>query len=139
MSEQLDNIVKNLKSNFVYTRDHKFFDAWQVMSKQKDGKYYGDCEDFALTVIWKLCNENLFLFTINFLILHRYHIWLAKTDEVHAVGYAQGKYFDNIYGRTMTRKQLKESTDIKLWVPMLSPLIASKLIFGLIKKVATKS
>ena len=44
--------LKELNKDFIYTSDKKF-DTWEIMSPDKDGKYRGDCEDYALTLKYK--------------------------------------------------------------------------------------
>lgn len=40
--------LPQLNSRYVYTKDGTL-DSWQVL-EEVDGKYYGDCEDYCLTL-----------------------------------------------------------------------------------------
>ena len=49
--DQLDKMVSKLFQDFVYTPDQTQFgkrEDWRVPERQEDGKYHGDCDDFAL-------------------------------------------------------------------------------------------
>jgi hypothetical protein len=131
----MQDIITALKDDFEYTIDNpERLDPWFIM-KKVDGKYRGDCDDFALTAIWHICKKNIFLFILNFMILNRYHIWYAKIgNDGHAVAYAKGKFFENRYARLMSRQELKEN-DIRLIAPLFFPFIALKLIIGLFYKI----
>lgn len=41
--------LQELNLNYVYKAD-KRFDTWQEMQPNADGKYMGDCEDYAITL-----------------------------------------------------------------------------------------
>jgi hypothetical protein len=41
--------LADLNKNFIYQSD-KNLDNWKEMGLNKDGKYYGDCEDYCITV-----------------------------------------------------------------------------------------
>ena len=41
--------LQELNLNYVYKAD-KRFDTWQEMQSDADGKYTGDCEDYAITL-----------------------------------------------------------------------------------------
>lgn len=45
--------LEDLNRNFIYKTDmeqYKVLEEWRVITPSSDGKYYGDCEDYALTV-----------------------------------------------------------------------------------------
>jgi hypothetical protein len=136
--QRVIDIVDEINKDFVYTRDHRWFDAWTIMKRQSDGKFYGDCEDFALTVIWRLCNRNVLVFIFNFLLLGRYNIWLGRwRGEGHAIGFAHGLFFDNTVGKATDKSTM--SKEVTLWFPLITPLawfiLVPKLILGLLKKI----
>jgi predicted transglutaminase-like cysteine proteinase len=134
MTQKLEQIVETLGKNFVYDWDKKYIiDHWSVMKPGPDGKYRGDCDDFALTALWKICDENLFKFILNVLILHRYRMIFAKTPngEGHLVGYAKGKYFDNWTRQAMDKEDFLRETGHKMKFPVLSPISIWYILVGL--------
>lgn len=138
MKKDLQACLNYVSDRFVYTADKKsIFDRWNVMKLQDDGKFYGDCEDFSLTVMWYYSGQSLFKFLLN-IVLHRYVIWHVKTStgEGHAVGSIGGRYFDN-FGRKAIHKSRKEVTRAyghKFKVPFIFPFNILKLIAGYLQK-----
>ena len=54
--------VKRLNSHWTYKYDTDQFaakDHWRIM---KEPPYLGDCEDYALTVLWLICNKSMWKF-----------------------------------------------------------------------------
>lgn len=50
-------VVFQVNEEFEYTRDpdqYKFSDVWRIM---KPGQMQGDCEDYALTILWMLAGK----------------------------------------------------------------------------------
>lgn len=132
----ISNIVKEVGQKFQYKSDPRFLDYWSVM-KEDDGKLIGDCDDFALTSIWRLCGENIIIFILNVMILHRYRIYFAKTvtGEKHAVGYANGMYFDNWTREALPKDQFLARTRHKLYFFFPSPFMVLPLVFGFILRL----
>ena len=94
----IQEAVKEVHKDFLYKADKKgLFDRWFVMHPDDQGKYRGDCDDFALTVLWKLCDQKMSKWILNVIILHKYRIIWATTNVggTHVVGTAKGLYFDN--------------------------------------------
>lgn len=127
----LDDAVKYVADRFQYRRDPKWFEFWTVM-KERDGVMIGDCDDFSLTVIWKLCEENFLKFIWNVLILHRYRFYWSKasSNEWHIIGYAQNRYFDNWSKRAMNKEDFLSLTRHKIYVFIPSPLIVIYMFTG---------
>jgi hypothetical protein len=103
---------------------------------KKSDVMVGDCEDFALTSIWYACNKNIFTFILNVFILHRYRIYFAKTRSGggHAVGYANGYWFDNFTREALSKEEFLERTGHKIKLFFPSPLIMIYMFFGLFYK-----
>lgn len=135
MDKKLYDITRAISSRFVYTADHKWIDAWNIMSLDKDGVYRGDCEDFALTVIWHYCDRNIFKFVLNFFVLHRYSIWYASTSfGPHAVAKVGDFYTENLFASVLTKKELTD-VGIKVRFPFILPLMPLKFVFGGLKTI----
>lgn len=81
---------------FLYNKDKKLFigDSWRILNNKK---YHGDCDDFALTVLWLMCDKKISKFIWNVLVLHKFRLYYSRTftKEPHIIGYADGLWFDN--------------------------------------------
>ena len=92
-------MIKDLQKNFTYKYDASQYvikDAWHIMQKV-DGKYIGDCEDYALTALYLLNNKSMLRFWWSLLnkdgSIEYYKIFNAG----HAVLRYKGKRLDNIH------------------------------------------
>ena len=125
--------VRDVASKFVYREDKRIIvDHWSVM-KERDGKLYGDCDDFALTVIWKTCDENILKFFWYVMILHKHRIYHAKTHDGagHAYGYADGLYFDNWTLEALPKEEFFAKTKHRSKFFFPSPFMIVQLLVGL--------
>jgi hypothetical protein len=123
--------VAEIAQKFTYRSDPKFLDYWTIMREQ-DGVLQGDCDDFALTSIWMACDENLFSFILNVMILHRYRLYFCKTatGESHMVGYAQGLWFDNWTREALPKEEFLARTGHRVLFFWPSPLMQVQLALG---------
>jgi hypothetical protein len=74
-------------------------ESWQIMRyNAKTGKLYGDCEDFALTVLDAISDGSKRKFWF-YLITFQAVLWHCKTagGEQHVQLWFRGKWIDNIY------------------------------------------
>ena len=86
-----------LRRVFVYKPDKG--ESWQVMRyNPKTVKLYGDCEDFALTVLDAIADGSKVKFWF-YLITFQAVLWHCKTagGEQHVQLWFRGKWIDNIY------------------------------------------
>ena len=92
MQKALDDVVKN----FVYVSDERNYgsrEAWYIM-KQKP--YNGDCEDFALTILYNLCGRSVFRLLLSvFIGRGKICYTLSPKGGGHAVLRYRGLYTDN--------------------------------------------
>lgn len=129
----MEKNIRWLFSNFQYQADRKnLWDQWFVM-KQKDGKYYGDCDDFTVTGLWLLCDCSLWKFVWRVLILHRYKIHRVKTVNggFHVVAEVEGLWFDNWTGQMLQKEAFFNHTGHQYLKQYWAPYIISCLIVGL--------
>jgi hypothetical protein len=129
----ISDAVKYVRERFEFRADPRFLDYWSVM-KEVDGKMQGDCDDFALTSIWKMCDESILKFIWNVIILHRYRIYFAYTPlgEKHAVGYADGLYFDNWSRFPWPKEDFLRITKHRLYFFFPGPIIIFPILLGLL-------
>lgn len=130
----IHSAVAEVASRFQYLADKKTLigDWWFVMPEHK-GVMRGDCDDFAVTALWKRCDGSLLKFILNVLILHRFRLYYSVTGhgEPHIIGYADGLWFDNWSKQPLDLSTFKISTghSIKWFYP--SPVTAWYLLLGL--------
>jgi hypothetical protein len=86
---------------FVYKSDKG--ESWQIMKRNKvigvsDFKLFGDCEDFALTLLHAIADGSKVKFWF-YLVTFQAIIWHCKTagGEQHVQLWFRGKWIDNIY------------------------------------------
>ena len=101
MQDQLVDVVEN----FIYTTDMNQYakrEAWYIM---KEKPYHGDCEDFALTILYNLCGRSVvkLLFSI---FIGRSKICYTKSPKGggHAVLRYKGLYTDNWQDAWLTKQ-----------------------------------
>jgi len=126
--------VNYVSTRFKYLADKKLIygDAWFVMD-ERDGVMRGDCDDFAITCLWLICDRNTFKFIWNVLILHRYRIYFCLTPNGgrHAIGYASGLWFDNWSLSALPKKDFIEKTKHRIKFPFINVLIIIWMFIGL--------
>ena len=101
MQDELVEVVEN----FTYVSDSDQFgkrEAWYIM---KEKPYRGDCEDFALTILYNICNRKIFVMMMSILI-GRSKICFTKSprDGGHAVLRHRGVYTDNWQKEWLTKQ-----------------------------------
>ena len=100
--------VNEVSNAFEYTRDEARFgkiDNWYIM-KQKP--YRGDCEDFSLTVLYKICGESLFVLLMQLLLGSAKLHYTEYHGEGHAVLQYRGMFTDNIQQKWVSKVELLE-------------------------------
>ncbi len=122
--------VEAMAEVFEYQGDRNLYgqrEAWRFM---RPGEDRGDCEDFVLTVY--LRTYGLLGFIWRVLILHTARIYFVRTrlGDGHAVGRAEGLWFDHWTGKAMYRHNFFERTGHDLQRMYFAPEIILKLIAG---------
>ena len=93
----IDVAAEWMRRVFVYKSDKG--ESWQIMSGwEADGKLRGDCEDFALTILYTIADGAKVKFWF-YLVTFQAIIWHCKTagGEQHVQLWFRGKWIDNIY------------------------------------------
>lgn len=87
--------MNDLIERFEYTPDG--FDNWRIMD-EATGPLRGDCDDFAVTALWKLEERSMTRFWLS-LWTGRAQLWRCRTTsgEEHMVLKYHGQWIDNIY------------------------------------------
>jgi len=96
-----DNIVSDFTAKWEYRLDSTQYgmaDAWKIIySEDSNGKFVGDCEDYSLSILYRLCGES-HLKMWWMLLTHQAGICLVGPSNrkvSHAVLRYKGDYVDN--------------------------------------------
>jgi hypothetical protein len=94
-------------NRYEYKHDPKGRDQWRVLTPDADGIYRGDCEDYALSVLYYVvCNESLFTFWYQ-LIFGKAKIHYVDNNGGHAVLQLDGMYIDNWTKDWVTKEHME--------------------------------
>ena len=96
-----DKIVADFTAKWEYRFDSEQYgmaDAWKIIySEDENGKFVGDCEDYSLSILYRLCGKS-HLKMWWMLITHQAGICCvgpSKWKVSHAVLRYKGEYVDN--------------------------------------------
>ena len=117
-----EQIAKMITDRFIYTSDVGA-DRWRIMYRDDEGKLKGDCEDYALTVLFRISRSSKIRFWF-YLITFQAVIWHCVTSNgtQHAQLWFRGQWIDNI-NPTWSKKHRH-----KLWFPYPFPLVAYRML-----------
>lgn len=138
--------LKYLTENFVYVpdnKDGKWYqkDKWRVLDLIKDSeshseKYYGDCEDFALTALYLLSKKSWWRFWMALITRKAKILHCTVGGEGHAILRYNGFYIDNIQREWFDNSRLTDRGyklhwgGYGLYIPYQ---VALKMLIGRIK------
>ena len=133
----LHTAISFVNSKFEYTPDPKYiFDVWKIMSSNDHGKMKGDCEDYALTVIWYACDQNLFNFLFSTIILgvYKVHRVTDHNGVKHVVGSYGDFYFDNWTKKALYKTDFFKSTRHEFEKTYFLPLMVFSFLTGFLHR-----
>lgn len=137
----IKHAVSYVANKFKYIADKPVYigDTWSVLP-EINNTMSGDCDDFAITVLWLACDRSRLKFLVNVLLLHRYKLYHCKTftGEPHIVGYAQGLWFDNFSLQALPKKEFFLLTAHKKYIFYPGIIIAWYLLLGFAVKLYKK-
>lgn len=119
--------LTDLNKKFKYQKDETQYgvrERWKIV-RDTSKPFKGDCEDYALALLWRLAGENRFVFWWNMLTCKGviYHC-VTKRGVGHAVLRWKGHWVCNI------EPHYAQTTPHKVWFPYLMPMAALKLAFS---------
>lgn len=135
VTDAVDYVAKR----FVYKEDPKSWwpDYWFVM-KEKDGKMYGDCDDFAVTVLWLVCKRNLLKFFWHVLFTHKHKVYRVRSNNSstynHLIGRVDDYWFDNWTLKALDKETFFKKTGHKMPEKAWVFGFIYHLIFGYFKR-----
>ena len=96
ITNKMRHSLVDVVENFTYMSDTNQFgkrEAWYIM---KSRPYTGDCEDFALTILYNICNRSVFKMICSIFIgRSKICFTLSPNGGGHAVLKHKGYYTDN--------------------------------------------
>lgn len=115
-----------VSSKFRYVTDseqYHFREVWRVLNTKKE-VWNGDCEDYALTVMWLMSDQNVYKFLFNLFINPKFSIWFVHTERGvgHAILEHDGFFVDNIQRKWFIRTDTeykKYDWKFKVYPPMI--------------------
>lgn len=120
-----DDIQRDLNARFTYRDDTG--ESWRIL--KDSGQVWGDCEDYALTLVWLRAGRSIWRFWLA-LLTFKAVLWQCKSPNGvgHVVVWCRGYgWTDNMMQRPMTRAEL-ERRGYRLQLPWLAPLVALKFM-----------
>ena len=116
-----DNIVESFTTRWKYRYDKDQYgsaDSWKIIySPDEEGLYVGDCEDYALSILYRLC-ECSHLKMWSALITHKAGICLVgptKWKVSHAVLKYEGQYVDNWTKKFGPKSEIEKNHTFHVW------------------------
>ena len=115
-NKRRDAIVQSFNSRWKYRYDKDQYgmtDAWKIIyTPDIEGNYVGDCEDYALSILYRLCDEShIKMWWL--LITHQAGICLVgrknKWKASHAVLRYKGEYVDNRTKKFGPKSEIEKS------------------------------
>jgi predicted transglutaminase-like cysteine proteinase len=135
---QLIEALNLLNSKFRYQHDtFKWFDQWNIIASEEK-LWYGDCEDYSLTLAWLISDRNIVKFIWKFFTF-QFIMWFVKAPngEGHAIIKIEKLYYDNIQKKGATKTELKEK-GYKFVYPFVFPILVLKFVLSFISRPFTK-
>lgn len=108
--------LKDFNDHYDYKKDPKSRDMWRVLKADDQGIYAGDCEDYALSVLYYvICKSSWLKFwwlivTFQARLIGCY----TKNREGHAVLRYQGQFIDN-WSKKWVERAYMEGIGHKFW------------------------
>lgn len=121
VTTRMQSELEKLHRRFVYVPDNTRLDHWRI--HRGDGEVRGDCEDFALTLLWQLSDQSMRRFWWN-IITMRACFWHVKSYNGggHAVLWYKGYWADNMEYTWYRTDQMRHT---RRW-PILAPIVLLK-------------
>lgn len=133
---KLEESVSIVSSKFIYTPDpNSTFDVWRVMNLEH-GIFQGDCEDYAITVIWYACDQSLlkFIWKTVFTREYKLHRVMDYRGGWHVVGSNEDLWFDNWTLKALPIDEFFKVTRHEYKMTYFLPFMIFSFITGWLKK-----
>lgn len=142
LSEEEIKLVETFSKEFKYTSDKDQYgkrEAWYIIKektlKVKKSTYYtGDCEDYSLTVLYKLKGESMAKFWLSLLTRESKICFCTVSGGGHAVLKYKGRYVDNIQQKFVTKAHMESKGYVFSSWMYIPYQVAINLVLGKIYK-----
>jgi len=127
--------MEHLVEQFEYKSDGKL-DTWRIMTPDEDGKYRGDCDDFAVTALY-ISTGSLIKFWYELIFgSAKVHMVTTASGGGHAVLEYKGVYIDNWTLAWVPREYMEVvlGHQFKSWM-FVWPISALKMFYGKVQGV----
>lgn len=126
--------LHSLNDHYEYKYDAKGRDKWRVLKQDPDGMFRGDCEDYALSVLYHVvCRRSWLRFWL-YLITFRAQLCGCddKNGQGHAVLRYRNDYIDNWTKSWVSRGYMEElGHEFHPWYKTILPsTVAIKLLLA---------
>jgi predicted transglutaminase-like cysteine proteinase len=105
---------------YVYDSERHGFDRWVIL---KEPPYEGDCEDYAITLLWLMSGKSMINFWINVITMQvQLRRVITKKGEGHVVLRIGNLYIDN-WSKAFVPWETMERAGHKKFLWMYDPLL----------------
>ena len=131
----MDDHVKHLNETWKYLYDDDQYgsDTWHII---KEPPYEGDCEDYALTLLWLMSGKSMVNFWINVITMQaQLRRVRMKRGGFHVVLKVGDLYADNWTQEFVTWEEMEEKCGHTKYLWMYDPiLVILKMVTSTLKK-----
>ena len=131
-----DSHVAHLNETWKYLYDNDQYgsDTWHII---KEPPYEGDCEDYALTLLWLMSGKSMVNFWINvFTMQAQLRRVITTNGRGHVVLRIGNLYIDNWTREFVTWEEMESQCGHKKYLWMYDPLL---VVFKMVKSTVKKS
>lgn len=135
MDEHVEHLNETWK--YLYDDDQYGSDTWAIM---KEPPYEGDCEDYALTLLWLMSGKSMVNFWINVITMQaQLRRVRMKRGGFHVVLKVGDLYADNWTQKFVTWEEMEAQCGHTKYLWMYDPiLVVLKMFISTLKRNAKK-
>ena len=135
MDEHVEHLNETWK--YLYDDDQYGSDTWTIM---KEPPYEGDCEDYALTLLWLMSGKSMVNFWINIITMQaQLRRVIMKRGGFHVVLRVGDLYADNWTQEFVTWEEMESRCGHTKYLWMYDPiLVVMKMFTSALKKYSKK-
>ena len=122
---------------YLYDNDQYGSDTWVII---KEPPYEGDCEDYALTLLWLMSDRSMVNFWVNiFTMQAQLRRVITKNGRGHVVLKVGELYADNWTQKFVTWEEMESQCGHKKYLWMYDPiLVVLKMFVSTLKRNSKK-
>lgn len=101
-------MLQDFLDKYCYVYDKPNRDLWHILKPDEHGVYKGDCEDFALTVLWLLCDKSRIKFWDELIFGDSKLCYVQSKSGGHAVLKVGDQYIDNWTKEFVSKEEMEK-------------------------------